>query len=183
MCLVLLFALKADAWFAPPEHCLCIPVWQRISIYHQNNLRNIHRILKWLKTESVSSLSPPTPNSIQLCFILLHRAAKTLEHFLPMTNICTDIGNSACSQKRNELKWQHSESPSGCSFWRDMEIGDGKPERISFPLPLSMPVITPLEFLAQIYKGKNSFTMATLNEETMENCWFGSIIKHRITLD
>lgn len=182
MCLVLsfkspMFVIKADAWFAPAEHCLCIPAWQRIGIYHQNNPRNIHKIFKWLKTECVSSLSPPTPNCIQFWFMLLHRAAKTLELCLPMINTGTCAGNSACSQKWSDLKWQCSESSRGRSFWRDMEIRDGRLERITFPLPVNASHI-PLEFLDQIYEGKNSFTMATLNWETMENCWFDSIVKH-----
>lgn len=141
-----MFALKADAWFAPAEHCLCIPVWQSMGIYHQNNPRNIYGIFKWLKTECMSFLSPSTPNCIQLCFMLLHRAAKTLERCLPTTNKGTYIGNSACSQKWNELKRQCSESPSSCSLWSDMEIGDGKPERITFPLSLSMPFTYHLSF-------------------------------------
>lgn len=178
-----MFVIKADAWFAPAEHCLCIPAWQRIGIYHQNNPRNIHRIFKWLKTECVPSLAPPTPNCIQFCFMLLHRAAKTLEWCLPMINAGTYAGSSACSQKWNDLKWQCSESSRGRSFWRDMEIRDGRLERITFPLPLSMPVTYHLNFSSNLRRKKffhNGHIELTNNGKLL--IWF-YCRTHRIILD
>lgn len=169
------FALKTATWFAPEDTVPSIAGDHFVN--HQNNLSNIHRIFKPLKMECVSSsLSSPSPHCTQLGFMLLHRIVNACVQCLPKTNTRTHsiLGDlsmfpwewwtEATVQRLLPLKGYGNQTAN----W----MGS------AFLCLCQCHSATTCIFSLNIQRKKNAFTMATLNWETIENCWFDSIIKH-----